>query len=215
MVISGGLKQRRKSNSNVKLLEEWADSMIPELDYNGTYQWKRAFRSKSASDFFERYTHRFSKLALAKGATVNFASIGACDGMTDPIIKNHFLRNDHWNGVFVEPVDNNVVDLVAYLTSHGARNRSVIIQAAATSVCESSFIDVERPLYEEKNKSTPHWLRRQIGSILPEHRTNARAGWTKEKVTRLLVKLVQLKFASHFTTGFMLYKLYLIKDNTS
>jgi hypothetical protein len=41
-------------------------------------------------------------------------------------------------------------------------------------------------LYEEKdkreNRSTPHWLRRQIASIVPKHRSHAREGWVKEEV---------------------------------
>lgn len=81
----------------------------------------------------------------------------------------------------------NVRDLAKFLDDNGATNRSHIIRAAATDKCETPTIDVERPLYEEKaqaqNKSVPHWLRRQIGSILPKSRNSARsADWTVETV---------------------------------
>ena len=45
---------------------------------------------------------------------------------------------------------------------------------------------MQRPLYEEKGKAegkdVPHWLRRQIGGILPEGKTSARAEWQIEEV---------------------------------
>jgi len=33
-----------------------------------------------------------------------------------------------------------------------------------------------------QNKTIPHWLRRQIGSVLPSHRKKARKDWTTEEV---------------------------------
>lgn len=96
------------------------------------------------------------------------------------------------------------------MAKHEAQSRSLIIHAAATSECERPTIMMERPLYEEKNASIPvmylyfssfywydshcnsclcvfclhsqHWLRRQIGSILPENRDHARKEWTTEEV---------------------------------
>jgi hypothetical protein len=65
--------------------------------------------------------------------------------------------------------------------------RSHVIRAAATSNCKTPTLKVERPLYEEKaqreNKTIPHWLRRQIGSILPANRDRARnKEWIVEEV---------------------------------
>jgi hypothetical protein len=60
----------------------------------------------------------------------------------------------------------NFNDLQTYLTEQGAINRSLLVRAAVTSKCTTPIIEIERPLYEEmdrqKNKTTPHWLRRQI-----------------------------------------------------
>ena len=163
------------------LLEEWIDSMVPELDYDAS-QWSKTLKTTTASGYFGKYNDRFSKIAKAKGATVYFASIGACDGTQDYTIREQYLKNPHWDAVFVEPVSNNVVELKSYLESMGAKNRSLVIQAAATSTCIKPTLDIERPLYEEKNKDTPHWLRRQIASIIPKDRTAPRQGWTTEKV---------------------------------
>ena len=168
------------------VLEKWVDSMNPERDYNGTEGWHRNLHSRSASDIFAIYNLKFSDIAKTKNAIVYFASLGACDGTADKTIRERYLKFPFWQGVFVEPVGMNFADLTAYLEREGALNRSTLIRAAATSKCEKPTIEIERPLYEEKdkttNKSTPHWLRRQIASIVPSHRSHAREGWTKEAV---------------------------------
>jgi len=167
------------------LLEDWVAS-LSDRDYNGTYGWKRLLGSGSASDIFEIYNLKFSDLAKARRAAVFFTSLGACDGTADKTIRNRFLPQTHWEGVFVEPVSMNFNDLQAYLGSKGALNRSTLIRAAVTSKCDKPTLEIERPLYEEKdkreNRSTPHWLRRQIASIVPKHRSHAREGWVKEEV---------------------------------
>ena len=53
-----------------------------------------------------------------------------------------FLKLDHWRGVFVEPMSINVRDLIAFLESNGAANRSLVIRAAATDVCAEPTIKV-------------------------------------------------------------------------
>jgi hypothetical protein len=108
-------------------------------------------------------------------------------GITDPTIKYRFFKYPNWRAVFVEPMKNNIDDLKIFLEKNGALNRSLIIRAAATSECTTPTLTVERPLYEEKtkanpNKTIPHWLRRQIGSILPAHRDHPRPEWTTEEV---------------------------------
>ena len=167
------------------LLEDWVSSLSAQ-DYNGTYGWKTHIGSGSASDIFEIYNLKFSNLAKQRRAAVFFTSLGACDGQADKTIRNRFLPQTHWEGVFVEPVSMNFNDLQVYLASKGALNRSTLIRAAATSKCDKPTLEIERPLYEEKdkreNKSTPHWLRRQIASIVPKHRSQPREGWTKEEV---------------------------------
>jgi hypothetical protein len=46
---------------------------------------------------------------------------------------------------------------------------------------------MKRPMFEEKNKSLPHWMRRQIGSVVPFDKLHrpATGSWTFE-FTRFL-----------------------------
>uniref|UniRef100_A0A7S0SXL7 Methyltransferase FkbM domain-containing protein n=1 Tax=Chromulina nebulosa TaxID=96789 RepID=A0A7S0SXL7_9STRA len=179
-------KKNRKDNTDrngkqKQSLIDWSMSLT-ESDYNAS-DWRYKFRSSSISDYFDQYLIRLSKIFLNNNAIVNFAMIGACDGKTDPTIKYRFLKYPHWRAVFVEPMTINIRDLNIYITENGAANRSHIIQAAVTEKCEDPYILVERPLYEEKDPDTPHWLRRQIGAIVPKGRTTPRSkDWIVEKV---------------------------------
>jgi hypothetical protein len=81
--------------------------------------------------------------------------VGACDGTGDNTIKHLYLPNEHWRGVFVEPLTMNVRDLIKFMSDNHANQRSLIIHAAATSECVKPTLVMERPLYEEKNASIP------------------------------------------------------------
>lgn len=164
-------------------MEQWASNLVPERDYTEA-QWRISFHSRSPSTYFDQFANRLSKVFKAVGATVNFAMIGACDGTNDPTIRDRYLPNSHWKGVFVEPMSVNYNDLVKHLEEKGAAQRSHPIRGAATSKCTSPTIVVERPLYEEKNASLPHWLRRQIGSIVPEQRIAKASAQGKELKAR-------------------------------
>lgn len=169
-------------------LETWARSLTEE-DYNVT-NWRYKFRSKTPQVFFDQYLKEMSAKFADEDAHVNFALVGACDGLADPTIRLRFLPNKHWRAVFVEPMTPNVKDLTSYLTKNKVIDRSLVIQAACTKICEEPTLTVERPLYEEINnnktgtekKEIPHWLRREIGSIKPKHRANARPDWVLEEV---------------------------------
>lgn len=182
----GGRKKRNKRDKSKgsperQALSHWANNYLTEKDYS-VDEWRVMFHSNSAADFFNGYARKISNVFAQFNAKVNFAMVGACDGTGDNTIKHLYLPNDHWRGVFVEPMSINVRDLITYMASKNAGHRSLIIRAAATSVCKNATLFVERPLYEEKNASIPHWLRRQIGSILPEHRNHPRKEWTLEEV---------------------------------
>jgi len=185
----GSDKKIKKDMSNGrKAMETWARSLTKQ-DYNVT-NWKYKFRSKTPQVFFDQYLAAMSAVFAEEQAHVNFALVGACDGLADPTIRLRFLPNKHWRAVFVEPMTPNVRDLTSYLTKEGAIDRSLIIHAACTQVCEEPTLQVERPLYEELNnnktaaekKDIPHWLRREIGSIKPKGRQNARPDWVLEEV---------------------------------
>lgn len=204
LLILNAKPKGKKSSSvaNQKLaIDKWASLLDPEKDYNAT-NWRYLFRSRSASDFFDQYLRKLSKVFKESNAIVNFALVGACDGISDPTIKYRYLKLDHWRGVFVEPMTINVRDLTKFLADNGAANRSLVIQAAATDVCAEPTIKVERPLYEEKanSSSIPHWLRRQIGSIVPKTRDHARPEWMLEEVACLTAPEILLQWAESTST---------------
>jgi hypothetical protein len=168
---SGNSERKRKESKEITAIRRWAESLKPEdYDYEN---WKNTFNTKLASDFFNGYARRISDIWKEVGAKVNFALVGkspippfgvlllvstipgACDGLGDKTIKNLYLPNDHWRGVFVEPVSINVKDLIQFMANKNVAHRSLIIRAAATFECSNATIKMERPLYEEKNKSIP------------------------------------------------------------
>jgi len=159
--------------------------MVPEIDYNES-NWRYKWRSVSPSNYFEGYNKMMSDVLAKHGLPLNFLLIGACDGTSDITIKHRFLKYNHWRAAFVEPMSNNVADLRNLLSSLGVANRSHVIHAACTAECQKPTIFVERPLYEgrvdKKNQTLPHWLRRQIGSVLPENRKTPRKDWMIEEV---------------------------------
>jgi hypothetical protein len=69
---------------------------------------------------------------------------GACDGTGDNTIKHIYLPNDHWRGVFVEPMSLNVRDLVQFMADKNVSHRSIVIKAAATLKCNEPTIKIER-----------------------------------------------------------------------
>ena len=181
-------------------LETWARSLNQD-DYNTT-NWKYKFHSKTPQVFFDQYVKAMSEKFGEENAHVNFAMVGACDGLADPTIRSRYLPNKHWRAVFVEPMTPNVKDLTSYLVKNGVIDRSLVIQAACTSECDGPLL-VERPLYEEINnnktdadkKEIPHWLRREIGSIVPKTRKHARPDWTLEEVRCVTARDILMDWA--------------------
>jgi hypothetical protein len=93
-------KRKGRTNPSFKALESWADYLNPDLDYNTTL-WKIAHRSSTWSVHFNEYAKKLSKVFETAKAKVNFVMIGACDGTSDNTIRELFLTNEHWRGVFV------------------------------------------------------------------------------------------------------------------
>ena len=75
-------------------------------------------------------------------------------------------------------------DLKAKLKNAECLHRSAIINGAVVRSCKEGSINFERPRFEErsrqKNKTTPHWLRREIGQVMISNVT--RGGWAMERV---------------------------------
>lgn len=131
---------------------------------------------------FDHFIVRLSKTFERYGATLNFVSVGACDGTNDFTISQRFLKSPHWDAIFVEPMSNNYRDLVQGLKNASAFHRSFALRAAATDVCTKPTITVTRPLWEDMgHHHSPHWLRRQIGRIKDPSET-VKADWGTEQV---------------------------------
>lgn len=161
-------------------VKAWAEFLKPEKDYDPTY-WAETFKWQPAN-FFEHYASELSNIFKEKGAKVNFALVGACDGTNDRTIRDRYLPNEHWRGVFVEPFAMNYKDLSNFMETHKVSHRAHLIHAAATSKCNSTTIKMKRPTFEEKNSSLPHWMRRQIGAVVPFTKLNNKmtGGWVAE-----------------------------------
>lgn len=155
---------KAKAAASKAAIEAWINGLIPERDYNAT-KWKLSHNG-SPSKFFAHYNDRLSKIFKNNGAVVNFVLVGACDGTHDKTIADRFLKNSHWEGVFVEPVSLNFKDLTNYLTEKNVLNRSHLIKAAGTDVCMQPMTKIKFPIYETRSPNAPHWLRREIGAVL-------------------------------------------------
>lgn len=147
-------------------IQAWGEYLIPERDYNAT-RWLTKERSQPQY-VFDYYVTLMSDLFKAKGAVVNFALIGACDGTNDNTIRERYLPNNHWRALFVEPITLNFNDLKTFLATNNVSDRSHAIQAAVTNECTSPTIIVKTPKIDKETEDTkvPHWIRRQIGGIV-------------------------------------------------
>ena len=154
-------------------VEKWITWLKNQEDMKQNKFQKEIGREWTGDDYFNAYNRRMSLFAEAAHTNLFFMSIGACDGTEDPTI-NLFVKNPHWEGLFVEPMDLNVRDLRVMLQSRTVLNRSIIVQAAATAVCRKPTLTFSRPLFEQINKSNEHWLRRQIGGVIEK---GSRADW--------------------------------------
>ena len=150
IVMTCAMESTRRSKGQ-EAVEDWLSSLVPSRDYNAT-GWRYYFHSRSPQTFFDKYLQQVSNAFKRHHATLNFAMVGACDGLADPAIRDRFLPNKHWQAVFVEPMSVNVRDLITYLQKGDAYDRSVVLRAAATKACLNPTLQVERPLYEEKNE---------------------------------------------------------------
>jgi len=185
MALSEGEEERRNLvlsglvAKNRGALLAWSASLTE--DDEDPKKWIKQI-NPNPPQIFDHYVVQLSKMFERHTATLNFVSVGACDGTNDFTITERFFPNKHWDAIFVEPMSNNYRDLVDQLKKANVFDRSFALRAAATSRCTKPTITVMRPLYEDLgNKKAPHWLRRQIGSIKPEGQ-KARSDWGDEEV---------------------------------
>ncbi len=159
----GASERNHKKSGRRATVEAWAKSLTP-MDYNAT-EWARTLR-KQPQNFFDEYVRRLSDVFKDMDTTLNFVLVGACDGTNDNTIRDRFLPNEHWQGLFVEPVPNNFKELGIFLSTNKVSHRSYTINAAVTNVCESENVTFKVHRAEEMEPDAAHWLRRQIGSIV-------------------------------------------------
>ena len=117
---------------------------------------------------FDVYVQRLSDIFTSSHARVNFVLIGAYDGTQDNTIHDEFLINPNWNGVFVEPITNNYLDLNIFLGKNNVADRSYTSQNAIASACETTniTIKVDSLVKSNNNQNSQNWLQRQIDSVI-------------------------------------------------
>ena len=187
---SSSTEEKRKPGHETRRIqraavEAWGASFDPDVDYNAT-KWITPKHSQPQY-VFDYYVKRLSDLFAEKGATVNFALVGACDGTNDNTIRERYLPNEHWRAIFVEPISLNVADLKKFLSDKGVSHRSYVLQAAVTNHCNTSTIIVKTPDRDYMTDTKkPHWMRRQIGGIVPINEETGKprlpSGWKAESV---------------------------------
>ena len=70
-------------------VEDWLSSLVPSRDYNAT-GWRCPF-IVAAEDSLINTCGR-CECVQATSSTLNFAMVGACDGLADPAIRDRFYQ---------------------------------------------------------------------------------------------------------------------------
>lgn len=179
-------KSAKKKDKFLKVQRYAVEAWSKELtvaDYD-LKQWPAITKHNQPQHIFDFYAQKLSDVFLSNGGKVNFVLVGACDGTHDKTIRDRFIPNQNWNAVFVEPISYNFNDLNTFLQTNGVSNRSITIKAAVTDSCPTKTVPVKVAKYEEKDPNLPHWLRREIGSILSSAKEAEKLGkmWTVEDV---------------------------------
>lgn len=180
------------ANVQRRALEEWIAWLQPDRDYNATLWKQQHGRTSQPGTFFAHYSKELSRVYRSAGGVVNFVMVGACDGTHDKTIRERFLADSHWQGVFVEPVALNFKDLTNYLHGEKVMDRAHLIKAAATDVCTSATTKIKFPIYESRSPNAPHWLRREIGAVLTKDEMSGKKAlpknWNSEEVRCVTAK---------------------------
>ena len=167
-----------------KAIKQWSNELTDtDLNINGLENITHPFAPQR---YFNLYSKKLSDTFLANNAMLNFLLVGACDGTSDLTIKKLYWPNQHWQGVFVEPISMNFNDLIKNFHKEGinTHSRSILIQAAVTQECPTANISLRVPNFEHLTPNAPHWKRRQIASIIDAENS--------QKIGKQLNVLVQL-----------------------
>lgn len=182
-----------------RALQIWKRYLEITLKKNEVSRWNSLYKS-NISSLFEHYASTMSEIFKRNEAVINFVMVGACDGTNDRTISNLFLQNHHWRGVFIEPFTINFHDLTRFFGDRGlSSQRAYSLQGAVTDTCSCDKIKVRRPTFEESDPDAPHWIRRQIGAVVPPNKLNASIskGWMAEWVRCLTASDVMKDWTQH------------------
>lgn len=166
-------------NSVRKAIVAWANS-LSDNDYNATF-WRITMRTQP-QNFFVHYGDLLSHVFADNNAIINFVLVGACDGTNDQTIRDAYLPNLHWRGLFVEPVPKNYLELTKFLDSNKVADRSFALNTAVTDYCETANVTFKVSAVEDNDPDAPHWVRRQIGSIVQPGQALKTDRWKLEQV---------------------------------
>ena len=162
-----------------KAILAWANT-LSENDYNATF-WRVTMRTQP-QNFFVHYGELLSHVFADNNAMVNFVLVGACDGTNDQTIRDAYIPNKHWRGMFVEPVPKNYLELTKFLESNMVTDRSFTLNTAVTDICETANVTFKVSAVEDNDPDAPHWVRRQIGSIVKPGQVFKADRWKLEQV---------------------------------
>lgn len=138
-------KSSRKKDKTLKYqriaVDSWARELTPD-DYDRE-KWPSITGHRQPQHVFDFYAQKLSDSFAANKAKVNFFLVGACDGTHDKTIRDRFLPNENWNGIFVEPITMNFKDLNKFIADNKVESRSITIQAAVTDVCKTPTVPMK------------------------------------------------------------------------
>lgn len=155
-----------------RAIKQWSQGLTDiDLNVNNLINITSPFEPQR---YFNSYSEKLSDVFHNNNAMLNFVLIGACDGTYDQTIQDLYWPNQHWQGIFVEPILMNFLDLKKNFHERiNTLNRSVFIQAAVTQKCPAANVSLKVPNFEQlyPNETFPHWKRRQIATIIKDGHT--------------------------------------------
>ena len=167
-------------NDQESVLEIWR-SILPSL---GIFPRLQTKKTQPHLTFFG-LVEALQTIFVDDNEPLNVLVIGACDGTEDPFLERFYRPNRVWNGLFVEPIGFNFHDLGISLNESIEEGRTHLLRGAVLEECSQPTVTMRRPIFEETNRSEPHWKRRQIAQVLDVGNGTTRPMsrfWTTERV---------------------------------
>lgn len=151
----------RTKNTQEKVLDIWK-SILPTL---GIFARLETKKTNPQNSFFE-LIEALQTIFTDDQEPLNVLLIGASDGTHDEFMQKFYMEFPLWNGLFIEPISYNFNDLETLLSKSIQQGRTQVLRGAVYSECHQPTIIMKTPIFEETNKSEPHWKRRQIAQVI-------------------------------------------------